>query len=80
MAAHDGKMSRFFLFWMILFYDLLNDTGCFIGSWALLKKGDKPMGLRGHHLVCLRKLKLMRLGLREEDLFAAVGNAIVQWM
>jgi hypothetical protein len=43
MAEHNGKMSRIFLFWLLLVLgNLLKNTGCLIGSLTLLKNGDKP--------------------------------------
>jgi hypothetical protein len=70
MAAHDWKMSRLLLFWLLLVLgNLLKNAGCFISSMTLLKKGDELKQVCGHHLVQVRKLKLMRLGLHKEDLF-----------
>jgi hypothetical protein len=64
-------MSHLLLFWLLLVLgNLLKDAGCFIGSLTLLKKGYEPKRIHGHHFACFCKLKLMRLGLREEDLFA----------
>jgi hypothetical protein len=71
MAACDGKMSRLLLFWLLIVLgNLLTNACLFIGSLTLLKKGNTPKRVRGHHLVCLRKLKLMHLGMHKEDLFA----------
>jgi hypothetical protein len=80
-AAHEGKMSRLLLFWLLLLLgNLLKNAGRFFGSLTLLEKGDKPKWVHGHHLVCVHELKLMHLGLRKEDslLFScAVGNSII---
>ncbi len=70
-AAYDGKMSRFLLFWLLLIFgNLLKNASCFVGSLTLLKISNELKRVHGHHLVCIRELKLMRLGLRKEDLFA----------
>jgi hypothetical protein len=70
-AAPIGKMSCLLLFWLLpVLGDLLKNASRFIGSLTLIKKGNALKWVCGHHLVCLRKLKLMRLGLRKEDLFA----------
>ncbi len=59
------------LFWLLLVLDdLLKNASHIISSLTLLKKGDQPKRVRGHHLVCLCKLKLMCLGLHEEDFLA----------
>ncbi len=50
--------------------DLLKNTGRFIGSLILLKKGNEPKRVHGHNFVHLHELKLMCLGLCEEDLLA----------
>jgi hypothetical protein len=49
-AVRNGKMSRFLLFWLFFFLDLLKDSGRFIGSLTLLKKGDEPKWVRVHRL------------------------------
>ncbi len=63
MAVRNGKMSRLLLFRLFPFLDLLKDAGRFIGSLALLKKGDTPTWVHGHCLACLCGLELMHLGL-----------------
>ncbi len=71
MAACNGKMSRLLLFLLLLVLgNLLKNAGHFIGSLTLLEKGDALKQVRSHHFVHLCKLKLMCLGLHEEDLFA----------
>ncbi len=49
---------------------VVKDTSHCVGSLALLKKAQEPKRVHGHCFVCFRKLKLIRLWLREEDLFA----------
>ncbi len=69
-AMRIKKMSRLLLFWLLFVLGNLLKNACrFIGSLTLLKNGDEPKRIHGHHLVHLRKLKLMCLGLRKEDLF-----------
>ncbi len=70
MAASNGKMSYLLLFWLLFLLDHVKDAGRFIGSLTLLEKGYEPKRVRGHRLVFFCELELMRLGLREEDLFA----------
>ncbi len=71
MAARNRKMSCLLLLQLILLLgNLLKNVSRFIVSLTLLKKGNKPKRVHGHHLVCLHKVKLMHLGLREEDLFS----------
>jgi hypothetical protein len=41
MAASDRKMSRLLLLWLLLLLELAKDTGCFVGSLALLKTAQK---------------------------------------
>ena len=68
-AASNGKMGHLLFFLLFHLLDLLKDTSHFIGSLMLLEKDNKPKWVRRQHLVHLRKLVLMCLGLREEDLF-----------
>ncbi len=71
MTVRDRKISSLLLFWLILVLgNLLKNAGRFIVSLTLLEKGDEPKWVHGHRLVCIHKLKLMRLGLHKEDLFA----------
>jgi hypothetical protein len=82
-AASGRKMSRLLLFWLLLVLgNLLKNAGRFIGigSLTLLKKGDKPKRVHGHHLVCLHKLKPIALACAKRicSLFScAMGNSIV---
>jgi hypothetical protein len=69
MTASDRRMSCFLILWLFLFLELVKDTGRFVSSLALLKKGYKPKRVCGHCFVCLRKVKLMRLWLRKKHFF-----------
>jgi hypothetical protein len=70
MAACDGQVSRLLLFCLLFVLgDLLKNTSCFVGCLTLLENGNELKRVCGHHLVCIHKIKLMRLGLRKEDLF-----------
>jgi hypothetical protein len=84
MALRDGKTVHLLPFWLLLVLgNLLKNSGRFIGSLTLLKKGNELKQVRGHHFVCLLELKMMHLGLRKEDssLFSCtLGNSIVQQM
>jgi hypothetical protein len=63
-------MSRLLFFWLLFVLgNLLKNASCFVGCLTLLKESDELEWVRGHRLVCIRKLKRMHLGLREEDLF-----------
>jgi hypothetical protein len=69
-ATCSGKMSRFLFFWpLFVLGDLLKNASRFVGRLTLLKEINELEWVRGHHLVCIRKLELMHLGLRKEDLF-----------
>jgi hypothetical protein len=66
-------MSRFPLFWLLLdLVNLLKNTGCLVGCLTLLKESDKLARVSRHRLVQVRKLELMHLGLRKEDLFTLI--------
>ncbi len=69
MAVSERKMSCFLFLQLFLLLELFKDTGCFVGSLALLKEGHESMRVCGHHFVCLCKLKLMRLWLHKKDVF-----------
>jgi hypothetical protein len=69
-ATRDGKMSCLFFFWLLFVLgNLLKNASCFVGRLTLLNESNELERVHGHHLVQVCKLKLMRLGLREEDLF-----------
>jgi hypothetical protein len=64
-------MSFLLLLWLLLVLgNVLKNASRFIDSLTLLQKDDEPKRVLGHYFVCLCELKLMRLGLRKEDLFA----------
>ncbi len=68
MATHDREMSHLLFFWLLFVLgDLLKNASCFVGRLTLLKKSDQLERVHGHHLVHIRKLKLLHLGLRKED-------------
>ncbi len=69
-AMCGGKMSHFLLFWLLfILADLLENASRFVGCLTLLEESDELEQVSGHHLVQVRELELMRLGLRKEDLF-----------
>jgi hypothetical protein len=58
------------IFWLLFVLgNHLKNTSRFVGRLTLLEKSDELERVLGHRLVCFCKLKLMRLGLRKEDLF-----------
>jgi hypothetical protein len=68
-AACGGKMSLF-LFWLLFILgNLLKNTSRFVSHLTLLKESNELEQVRGHRLVQVRELDLIRLGLREEGLF-----------
>ncbi len=69
-AACRGEMSSFLLLWLLLVLgNLLENASRLVGCLTLLKENNKLERVSRHHLVQVRKLELMRLGLRKEDLF-----------
>ncbi len=69
-AMHSGKMSHPLFFWLLfVLSDLLKNASRFVGRLTLLEESNELKQVSGHHLVRISKLKLMRLGLRKEDLF-----------
>jgi hypothetical protein len=63
-------MTCLLFFWLLFVLgNLLKNTSRFVGPLTLLKKSNELERVRGHRLVCIRELKLMRLGLCKEDLF-----------
>jgi hypothetical protein len=73
-TATGGKnMSRCLLFWLLLVLgNLLVNTSHLVGCLTLLKESNKLEQVSRHHLVQVRELKLMHLGLRGEDLFTLI--------
>jgi hypothetical protein len=69
-AAHDRKMSRTLLFLLrYVLVDLLKNASPFVSHLTLIRKSNELERVCWHCLVPIRKLRLMRLGLRKEDLF-----------
>ncbi len=63
-------MSRFLLLWLLLVLgNLLENASSLVGCLTLLEESDQLERVSRHHLVQVRKLELMRLGLQEENLF-----------
>jgi hypothetical protein len=67
MATHGRKMSCFFFWLLFVLGDLLKNASRFVGRLTLVEEKGKFERVYGHRLVCIRELKLMRLGLRKED-------------
>ena len=66
-------MSHFlFLRLLLVLGDLLKNASCLVGCLTLLKESDKLARVSRHRLVQVRKLELMHLGLRKEDLFTLI--------
>ncbi len=74
-------MSRFLFLWLLLILgNLLKNASCLVSCLTLLKESNKLERVSRHHLVQVRKLELMCLGLRKEDLFTllcTVGTSII---
>jgi hypothetical protein len=69
-ATRSRKLSRFFLFWLILVLgNLLKNASRLVGCLTLFKESNHLEWVGRHHFVQVCKLELMRLGLRKEDLF-----------
>jgi hypothetical protein len=63
-------MSRFLFLWLLLVLgNLIKNASCLAGCLTLLKKGNHSERVGRYHLVQVGKLVLVRLRLREEDLF-----------
>ena len=81
MDTRGRKMSRFLLFWLLLVLgNLFKNASCLVGCLTLLEESNKFEQVSRHCLVQVRKLELMRLGLRKEDLFTLLlccGHFIV---
>ncbi len=65
----DRKLSRFPFLWLLVLGNLLENTSRLVGCLTLLKEGNYLERVSRHHLVQVGKFVLVRLGLREEDLF-----------
>jgi hypothetical protein len=70
MAMCSRNMSRILFLWLLLVLgNLLKNASCFVSCLTLLKEGNHSEQVSRHCLVQVGELVLMRLGLREEDLF-----------
>ncbi len=58
-----------FLRLLLVLGDLLKNASCLVGCLTLLKEGNHSEWVGRHHLVQVGELVLVRLRLREEDLF-----------
>jgi hypothetical protein len=65
----DRKLSRFPLLWLLVLGNLLKKASCLVGCLTLLEEGNHLERVSRHCFVQVGKLVLVRLGLREEDLF-----------
>jgi hypothetical protein len=63
-------VSCFLFFWLLFILgDLLKNASCLVGCLTLLEESNELEKVSGHHLIQVRKLELMHLELREEDLY-----------
>jgi hypothetical protein len=66
----DRKMSHFLFLWLLFILgDLIKNASRLVGHLTLLKEGNHSERFGRHHLVQVGELVLVRLRLREEDLF-----------
>ncbi len=65
----NRKLSHFPFLWLLILGNLLKNASCLVGCLTLLEEGNHFERVSRHHLVQVGKLVLVRLGLREEDLF-----------
>ncbi len=81
MTPSNREMSCLLLLQLLLLLELVQDTNCFVGSLALLKKGHEPKRVRGHRFVCFRILKLMCLSWARKIclLFSCVMGSSIVW-
>ncbi len=62
-------MSRFLFLQLLLVTNLIKNASRLVGRLTLLKEGNHSEQAGRHRLIQVGKLVLVRLGLREEDLF-----------
>jgi hypothetical protein len=63
-------MSPFLFLWLLLILgNLIKNASRLVGCLTLLKEGNHSERVGRHHLIQVGKLVLVRLRLREEDLF-----------
>jgi hypothetical protein len=76
-------MSRFLFLWLLLILgDLIKNATHLVGCLTLLEEGNYSDWVERHYLIQVSKLILVRLRLREEDLFTlplTMGTSIVRW-
>ncbi len=58
-----------FIWLLLVLGNLLKNASCLVGRLTLLKEGNHSERVGRHHLVQVGELVLVRLRLREEDLF-----------
>jgi hypothetical protein len=69
-ATRSRKMSRFLFLWLpLILGNLLKNARCLVSCLTLLKEGDELDQVLRHCFIQVRKLFLMHLRLRKEDLF-----------
>ncbi len=68
-ATCDRKLSRFPFLWLLVLGNILENASRLVGCLTLLKEGNHLERVSRDRLVQVGKLVLVRLGLREEDLF-----------
>ncbi len=70
MAMCNGKVSRLLFFQLIFVLgNLLKNNSHFVSCLTLLKESNELEQVGGHCPVCIRKLRLMHLGLCKEEFF-----------
>ena len=70
MATCGRNMSRTLFLWLLLILgNLIKNASRLVGCLTLLKEGNHSEQGNRYHLVQVGELVLVRLGLREEDLF-----------
>ncbi len=66
MATHGRKLGHFLLFWLLLVLgNLFKKASCPVGCLTLLEESNQLEWVSRHRLVQVRKLELIRLGLRK---------------
>ncbi len=69
-AMSGRKMSCFLFLWLLFILgNLIKNASRLVGCLTLLEEGSHSERVGRHHLVQVGELVLVRLGLREEDLF-----------
>jgi hypothetical protein len=69
-ATRSRNMSRFLFLWMLLILDnCIKNASRLVGCLTLLEEGNHSKRVGRHRLIQVGKLVLVRLRLREEELF-----------